>query len=74
MTILLKFRAQCASTRALSLHIFPAHACFRIYCLNGFVLDFLCSFTEITVTVCARAQAAILQSSGHSVKEIAKLF
>ena len=40
----------------------------------AFVLDFLFSFTEITVTVCARAQAAILRSSRHSVKEIAKLF
>ena len=39
----------------------------------AFVLDFLCSFTEITVTVCARAQAAILQSSGHSVKEICQI-
>ena len=40
----------------------------------AFVLDFLCSFMEITVTVCARAQGAILRSSCHSVKEVAKLF
>ena len=61
--------------RVLCPAIFSPHiACFRIYCLNGFVLDFLFSFTEITVTVCVRAQAAILHSSAHLVKAIAKLF
>ena len=40
----------------------------------AFVSDFLCSFTEITVTVCARDQAAIFRYSDYSVKEIAKLF
>ena len=38
------------------------------------VLDFLCSFAELkAVTVSARTQAAIVWSSGHSVKEIIKL-
>ena len=38
------------------------------------VLDFLFSFTEMKANaVYARAQAAILRSSGHSVKDIANL-
>ena len=49
---------------------------FRISCLCfGFSLLFHGNHSHCqAVTVCARAQAAILRSSGHSVKEIAKLF
>ena len=43
---------------------------FRIYCR---FLSYPCSFMEIDADlVFVRAQAAILWSSGHSVKEIAK--
>ena len=43
------------------------------YLLYLLFFHFLCSFTKKkTETVCARAQAAFLRLSGHSVKEIAK--
>ena len=48
MAILLNFRAQCARARAMSRNIFPAHCLFS-YLLSFFL--FLCSFTEITVTL-----------------------
>lgn len=57
--------------------IFSPHmVCFRIYCLCfGFSLLLHGNQSHCqAVTVCARAQAAILRSSGHSVKEISKLF
>ena len=52
------------------------HVCFPIYCLCfGFSLLFHGNHSHCQeATACARAQAAILRSSGHSVKEIAKLF
>ena len=54
-------------------HIFPGHfVCFSVFIAIFFY--FLCSFSEMKAkTVCARAQATFLQSSGHSVKEVAKL-
>ena len=57
---------------------FPHIVCLRIYCLFIIIL-FSLLFHENhshcqAVTVCARAQAAVLRSSGHSVREIAKLF
>ena len=63
-------------TRALSSHFF------RALCVPNLVLFSDC-FPELSVfsvtkmksdIVCARAQAAILRLSGHSVKEIAKFF
>ena len=64
----------CPRARAYFRHIFAAH-------FVGFLFSYLfpfsfvhCSFTEMNVDIaCARAQAAILRSSGHSIKEIAKL-
>ena len=59
------YLAKCARARVFSLARFVGFY-FRIYC---FFLDFLCSFTEMKAdTVCARAQAAILRSSGHLIK------
>ena len=65
----------------MSRHIFSAH------CLFTYLLPFLffvCFFFSLlfhenhshcqAITVCARAQAAVLRSSGYSVREIAKLF
>ena len=56
--------------------LFPHIAYFRIYCLClGFSLLFHRNHSYCqAVTICSRAQAAILRSSGNSVKEIAKLF
>ena len=76
MTILLNFRAN-VQARVLSPAIFSLHSVyFRIYCLCfGFSLLFHGNHSHCqAVTLCARAQAAILRSSGHSVKEIAKLY
>ena len=44
---------------------------FRIYCIC-YSLIFSALSRKKNETVCARAQAALLRSSGHSVKEIAK--
>ena len=55
-------------------HIFPAHFVGLIFSFLLPFLDFLCPFTEVKAdNVRATAQAAIVRSSGHSVKEIAKL-
>ena len=83
MTIPLNFRTQCARAhvspyffRTLSVYVFIAFLfCFVLF-VCFFFFDFLCSFTSHSqaVTVCARAQPAVLRSSGHSVREISKLF
>ena len=78
MTVLLNFRTQCARAHV-SPYFFPHIVCLRIYCLFFFFFGFYLLFHENhshcqAVTVCARAQAAVLPSSGHSVSEIAKLF
>ena len=71
----LNFCTKYACVCAFFLHIFHAHfiGFFCILFIAVFIY-FLCSFTEMKVkTVCARAQAAFLQSSAdHSVTEVAK--
>ena len=47
---------------------------FFIFLFIAVFFHIICSFMEINADlVCVRAQAAILWSSGHSVKDIAKL-
>ena len=62
--------------RVLFSSIFFMPILWRIFCILFIAVSiyFLCSFTEMKAkTVCARAQAAFLQSSAdHSVKEVAK--
>ena len=63
----------------MSRHIFSAHCLFTYLLLFFFTILFSLLFHENhshcqAVTVCAKAQAAVLRSSGHSVREIAKLF
>ena len=75
MIMFLNYRAKCARARAFS-RPFCRFSIFCIYCLflGGGGEGALCSFTEMKADiVCTTAQAAILQSSGHSVKEFAKL-
>ena len=70
----LNYRAKCTRARAFSRLIFPSHFVDFLFSYLLPFFGFLCSFTEMKAdTVCARAQAAILRSSGHSIKEIAKL-
>ena len=77
MTILLNFRTQCARAhvspyffRTLSVYVFIAFFFTILFSLLFHENHSHCQ----AVTVCARAQAAVLRSSGHSVREIAKLF
>ena len=63
-------------TRACSFprHIFPAHFVGFFFVIIVVFFYYVCSFTEMKAeTVCARAQADFLRSSGpQSVNEIAK--